>query len=239
MEGVKGFIIHSVHETARANHVNAILNQFPNIQRVEAIYPSNQKIPFISNIIDVAIERTGKPLTLGEIGVMMTNRWIWQQIVLKAINDTEHFLILESDSLIKEPRLLNEDFIRLTKSYDLFYFGGWLGHIQLFRSTRIQWAERFWVGEPYINTLCSGYGYAINKKAAQLMLNRTKKIGYAFDEVRRYMRQDELKLGAVLPEWITQKPGESMIGQRPTFWLSDRIWRTLLDMRNYIVCYFK
>lgn len=239
MEGVKGFIIHSVHETARTNHVNAILNQFPNIQRVEAIYPSNQKIPFISNIIDIAIERTGKPLTLGEIGVMMTNRWIWQQIVLKAINDTEHFLILESDSLIKEPRLLSEDFIRLTNSYDLFYFGGWLGHIQLFRSTRIQWAERFWVGEPYINTLCSGYGYAINKKAAQLMLTRTKKIGYAFDEVRRYMKQDELKLGAVLPEWITQKPGESMIGQRPTFWLSDRVWRTLLDMRNYIVCYFK
>ena len=71
------------------------------------------------------------------------------------------------------------------------------------------------------------------------MLARTKKVGYAFDEVRRYLQQDELKLGAVVPEWITQKPGESMIGKRPSIWVSDAIWRTLLDLRNWIICYFK
>lgn len=239
MESVKGFIIHSVHEPARAVHVESILNQFSHIKRIEAIYPSKQKVPFLTEIIKCSINRTGKALTHGEIGVLLTNRWIWQQIVLNATDEQEHFLILESDSLIKEPSLLAKDFKGLTNDYDLFYFGGWLGHIQLFRSTQKKWANHFLVGEPYIKTLCSGYGYALNKRAAALMLARTKKVGYAFDEVRRYLQQDELKLGAVVPEWITQKPGESMIGKRPSIWVSDVIWRTLLDLRNWIICYFK
>jgi GR25 family glycosyltransferase involved in LPS biosynthesis len=239
MESIKGFIIHSVHEPARAAHVESILNQFIHIKRIEAIYPSQQKVPFLAEIIKCSINRTGKALTHGEIGVLLTNRWIWQQIVQNATDEQEHFLILESDSLIKEPSLLAKDFKTLTNAYDLFYFGGWLGHIQLFRSARKKWADHFLVGEPYIKTLCSGYGYALNKRAAALMLARTKKVGYAFDEVRRYLQQDELKLGAVVPEWITQKPGESMIGKRPSIWVSDAIWRTLLDLRNWIICYFK
>jgi GR25 family glycosyltransferase involved in LPS biosynthesis len=239
MEGVKGFIIHSIHEPDRAAHVNALLKSLPNIQRIEAIYPSKQKVPFLQSIIQQSIFRTGKALTYGEIGVLMTNRLIWKKIVDEAITDEEPFLILESDSLIKEPILLHKDFYTLANQHDMFYFGGWLGNIQLFKSTKKNWSGNFWVGEPYIKTLCSGYGYSVNKKAAKVLLQKTTKVAYAFDEVRRYLKQDELKLGAVIPEWITQKPGASMIGKRPTIWLSARLFRMVLDTRNYFICLFK
>ncbi len=236
---IQGFIIHSVHEPARTDQVNEILLHWPGIVRVEAIYPAKQKIPFLKKIKACAIQRTGKALTNGEIGVLLTNRLIWKKIIAAPVADDFPFLILESDSLILQPHLLQTHFFALAGTCDLFYFGGWLGHIQLFRSSRKKWANDFWVGEPFINTLCSGYGYSVNKKAAALMLKRTARVGYAFDEVRRYLKQDDLHLGAIVPEWITQKPGESMIGIRPTFFISDQIWRVLLDCRNYIICLFK
>ncbi|TXT29831.1 MAG: hypothetical protein FD136_1782 [Chitinophagaceae bacterium] len=236
---IRGFIIHSVHEPARTAHVNELLQQWPGIERIEAIYPAQQKIPFLQKIQDAALQRTGKILTHGEIGVLLTNRLIWKKILMTPVPDDFPFLILESDSLMLQPQLLQTHFYALAGTCDLFYFGGWLGHIQLFRSSRKKWAKQFWVGEPYINTLCSGYGYAVNKKAAALMLQRTKQVGYAFDEVRRYMKQDELHLGAIVSEWITQKPGESAIGNRPVFFISDKIWRMVLDIRNYFICWFK
>lgn len=239
MEGVKGFIIHSIHEPDRAANVNELLKALPNIQRIEAIYPNKQKFPFLPQIMHRSIERTGKALTPGEIGVLMTNRMIWRKIVQDAPTDEEPFLILESDSLINQPTLLQKDFYTLAKQHDIFYFGGWLGHIQLFRSTRKKWGNRFWIGEPFIKTLCSGYGYSVNKTAAKLLLKKTAKVGYAFDEVRRYLNQNDLVLGAVVPEWISQKPGVSMIGKRPASWVSLKTWMAILYIRNYFICLFK
>ena len=239
VESIKGFIIHSIHEPSRTDHVNSIFQKYPNILRIEAIYPAKQKIPFLHKIIQCSMERTGKCLTPGEIGVLMTNRLIWRKIVQESVADDYPFLILESDSLIKEPELLQNNFYSLAGQYDLFYFGGWLGHIQLFRSTRKKLSTHSCVGEPFINTLCSGYGYCVNKKAASLMLKRTARVGYAFDEVRRYLKQDELKLGAVVPEWISQKPGESLIGKRPANWISLKTWMAILYIRNYFICFFK
>lgn len=239
MESIKGFIIHSIHEPSRTNHVNNILQKYPNIQRIEAIYPAKQKIPFLHQIIECSLERTGKSLTPGEIGVLMTNRLIWRKILQEPVAADYPFLILESDSLIKEPELLQNNFYPLASHYDLFYFGGWLGHIQLFRSTRKKWTDNSWVGEPFINSLSSGYGYCVNKKAAALMLKRTARVAYAFDEVRRYLKQDELKLGAVVPEWICEKPGDSLIGKRPANWLHLKTWMAILYIRNYFICFFK
>lgn len=239
MEGVKGFIIHSVNEPDRAGHVNELLNALPNIKRIEAIYPNKIKFPFLQQIIQKSIERTGKALTPGEIGVLMTNRLIWQKIVQESPTEHEPFLILESDSLINQLVLLKKDFYTLASQHDMFYFGGWLGHIQLFKSTQKKWANKFWVGEPFIKTLCSGYGYSVNKKAAKILLQKTVKVGYAFDEVRRYLNQNDLILGAVVPEWISQKPGVSMIGKRPASWISLKIWMAILYIRNYFICLFK
>ncbi len=239
MESIKGYIIHSVHEPDRKLHVNELLKKFTGIQRIEAIYPTQQNFPFLNKIINCSLKRTGKALTPGEIGVLMTNRLIWRKILKEPVSNNQPFLILESDSLINETELLQKDFYTLASEHDLFYFGGWLGHIQLLRSTRKKWANKSWIGEPLINTLCSGYGYSVNKKAASLMLKRTARVAYAFDEVRKYLQQDELKLGAVVPEWISQKPGKSMIGKRPDHWLSLKTWMAILYIRNYFICFFK
>ena len=239
MESIKGFIIHSIYEEERAQHVAELLKSMPSIERIEAIFPSNQKVPFLDKIIACSVERTGKALTPGEIGVLLTNRMIWRKIIKSPVNDNFPFLILESDSLINKPLLLQNEFYQLASKYDLFYFGGWLGNIQLLRSTKKKWTENSLIGTPLINTLCSGYGYSVNKKAARMLLKKTNKIAYAFDEVRRYLTQEELLLGAVLPEWISQKPGISSIGKRPTNWLGLKTWLAILYVRNYIICFFK
>jgi GR25 family glycosyltransferase involved in LPS biosynthesis len=197
---LRSFIISAVAETARAANINQLRNQLPDTIMVEAIYPSTTKVPFLEKLINLSKTRTGKALLPAEIGCLLSHRNVWQKIIQMDIADAEHCLILESDSAINDIELLKKFFSKdkfdsrstnkITNNYtdinidgalqlvDLFFFGAWLGHMKLFRSSTKQLNNRYSIGEPFIKTAYCTYGYSINKKAAAYLLQQTKKIVY-------------------------------------------------------------
>ncbi len=238
INNIKGFIITASHEKSRLENVVLLQKQLPALQLMEAIYPSRQKIPFINKLRGKSKERTGRALNLGELGVLLSNRKIWQTIVQSDVPETASFLILESDSVINEVDLLIANFYRLTGKYDLFFWGGWLGHIKLLRSTKNKLTPTFKYGTPFIKTICSGYGYSINKKTARYLIQQTKQISYPVDEFKRYISPGMLNIGAVVPEIISQGIGETTIGHAGLSNFTEKIWLLLLDIRNAIICFF-
>ena len=236
---IDAFVITATHEISRLPNIEFLKKQLPSLQIIEAIYPSRQKIPFLKKLIAVSGTRTGKCLNHGEIGVLLSNRKIWRQIVASSNADNNFFLILESDSVINDIAVLESHFHSLTSEYDLFFFGGWLGHIKLLRSTKMKVNNTFSVGEPYIKTICSGYGYALNKKTAKYLLQQTNKIAYPADEFKKYIEPGKLNIGAVVPELISQGDGTTTIGHNglPSFF--EMLWLFILDIRNSIICNFK
>jgi GR25 family glycosyltransferase involved in LPS biosynthesis len=235
---IQGFIITASHEKNRLANVQQLQLQLPDIQLIEAIYPSKQKVPFLHQLVNKSKERTGRSLNFGEIGVLLSNRKIWHTISKTDVPDNTPFLILESDSVLNDPDVLKNNFHLLTAQYDLFFWGGWLGHIQLLRSTRIKINSKFNYGTPFIKTICSGYGYSINKKTAKYLLQQTKEIAYPVDEFKKYIDPNRLKIGAVVPELIAQGDGVSTIGHNGLSPVKEKIWFLLLDIRNYFICLF-
>jgi hypothetical protein len=237
-KAIRAFVICSERELHRKNNIALLHQLLPGLMQIEAIYPRYTKIPFLSGLIQKSRERTGRALNEGEIGILLSNRQAWQEICSIAEDDKEPFLILESDSCINNPSLLIEKGVTIAGDYDLFFFGGWMGHIKLKRSTVRRITDRFRVGEPYIKTICSGYGYSVNRKAARYLLQRTSSVGYPVDEFKRYMEPGMLKVGAVLPELISELPGSSSTighdGLPP--WLHT-IKIRLLDIRNGVIAY--
>ena len=234
------FLITATHELLRQKNVELLKLQLPYLKVVEAIYPSREKVPFLNQLMLMSGQRTGKALNHGEIGVLLSNRKIWRCIVSSSTNaDDDSFLILESDSVINDVSVLISNFHSLTRQYDLFFFGGWLGHIKLLNSTKRKLTNLFSVGEPYIKTICSGYGYALNKKTAKYLLKRTSKIAYPADEFKRYIEPGKLKIGAIVPELISQGESVTTIGHNASPSFFHATWMFILDIRNTIICTFK
>ncbi|MCW3108417.1 MAG: hypothetical protein JWQ09_2923 [Segetibacter sp.] len=235
----RAFVITSSREVSRIENIRKLQAQVPGLRLVEAIYPKYQKVPFLTKLIQKSKERGGKALNPGEIGIILSNRMIWQEVVRIAASDDEHFLLMESDSCINDVETLHKYAASLTADYDLFFFGAWLGHMQLTRSSRKRVAGIYNVGEPFIQTVCSGYGYSVNRKAARYLLQCTGKIAYPVDEFKKYMAPGVLRIGGIVPELISHQTGESTIGHGGMLPLLERIWLFLLDVRNGIICYFK
>ncbi|MBR2648167.1 MAG: glycosyltransferase family 25 protein [Sediminibacterium sp.] len=234
---MKGFIITAAHETDRAKRVAFLLQQFPQLTKIEAIYPALQKIPFKEKLQQHAKQRTGHALNDGELGVLLTSRKIWRAICDTATSDTETFLILESDSWINEPELLHQYFDTLTTEYDMFFFGAWLGNVRIFRSTQKKLEKGYYYGAPFIKTISGGYGYALNKKAAAHLLKTSARIAYPADEFKYYVTPGFLKMGAVKPEMISEKSYGSFIGERPHTPAKQKIKMQLLNIRNSIIAF--
>lgn len=116
------------------------------------------------------------------------------------------FLVLESDSEIKLEEVLIANFVRISKAYDLFFWGAWEGHMQVYRSTRKQLSPGIDFGNPFIKTVYCTYGYSLNKKAAAYLLRQTRKAAYPVDQFKRFIREGELRIGGVVPEVIATIP---------------------------------
>ena len=167
----RAFVLFAEHETERTKHLEAMYRVLPALEVVEPVFPSKTHVPFLTALIEKSRARTGKALLPTEIGVILSHRKIWAQIVK---GDTvEHFLVLESDSRILKPEFLKSE---TAEKYDLFFWGAWNGYASLKRST-----VKNGVGEPLIKSIYGAYGYSLNSKAAAYLLKKTAQVAYPVD----------------------------------------------------------
>lgn len=233
---MKAFLIYAESETHRKEHIAKLMADVPfSVEKVEAVYPDRQHVPFRDALLQVSKERTGKALLMGELGCLLSHRRVWSKILREANNDQDHYLIFESDSVIGDPVFLHDNFSDLTQLKDLFFWGAWEGHMKFFNSTQKAIAASHVVGEPFIKTIYCTYGYSLNRKAAKLLLNRTKKISYPVDQFKFFFSQKELKLGGVLPEVVTGNKINSTIRDKENA-LFKQLFLTVLDIKNNFIC---
>ena len=141
---IAAYIIKSKHESARNEQVGILQNQIINSKIVEAIFPKFQHVPFIDKMIQLSKIRFGKELLSNEIGVVMSHRKAWQNIVVdNDINSNQHYLILESDSKIINLEILNQQMDKIKLNYDLFFWGAWTGHASIKKSTKIRIDDKY------------------------------------------------------------------------------------------------
>jgi GR25 family glycosyltransferase involved in LPS biosynthesis len=250
---LKSFIISAASETARAANINLLRNQLPDAIMVEAVYPSITKVPFLHQLIKLSQQRTGKALLPAEIGCLLSHRKVWQKIIRMDLADAEHCLILESDSTINDLALLNELFnnkdpflfdkttatTTALNNFDLFFYGAWLGHMKLFRSSKKQLNNRFSIGQPFIKTVYCTYGYSINKNAAAYLLQQTNKIGYPVDQFKQLIQPGAIRIGGVVPELISAGTMGSYINQVNAKQWQRNLFMQVLDVKNNLICFFK
>lgn len=233
---MKAFLITAAHEINRAKQVASLVASLPFVtERIEAIYPSRKRLPFQDALVATSKERTGNSLLLGELGCLMSHRLVWKKIMQEAENDNQHYLILESDSHVVNADVLAASFEELTADKDMFFWGAWEGHMKIFQSSKKTYSSTHVIGEPFIKTVYCTYGYSLNKKAAALLLQRTKKISYPVDQFKRFFGQKEIRLGGVYPEIITGNHGGSTIRNKESV-LRKKLFLLLLDLKNNIIC---
>lgn len=236
---IKAFVITAEHEISRRENVRLLQSQVPGLQAIEAIYPTRRHIPFIDRLVALSKQRTGTALNLGEIGVILSNRKIWREIVRTADSDSDRFLVLESDSHILDVATLHRHYQPLAAAYDLFFFGAWSGHAHLLRSTKKVLEGRYVTGTAFIKTVYGAYGYSINRKAAAHLLKETGKISHPVDQFKYFIRNNELTIGTVIPELISHHSDDTMIGHPAMHPARKKLWMLLLDIKNTLICFFK
>lgn len=235
---IKAFVITAEHEESRKENVRLLQSQLPGLETIEAVYPKHQHVPFLKSLMERSKQRTGTALNYGEIGVLLSNRKIWRKIAASE-NDTDRFLVLESDSHILDQELLKKYYDTLSKQYDLFFFGAWSGHAQILRSTKKTLEGQYKTGTAFIKTIYGCYGYSINKKAAVHLLKKTNKISHPVDQFKYYITGGELTIGTVVPEIISHHSNDTMIGHPVMHPLRKKIVLFILDIKNNISCFFK
>jgi GR25 family glycosyltransferase involved in LPS biosynthesis len=232
---VKTFIITSSIEQERRANVEQLLAQLPEAGIVEAVYPSRIHVPFLDQMMLRSEQRTGKRLVPGEIGCLMSHRKVWRSILTSDADASTHFLVLESDSVINEKELL----LNHRPDADLFFWGAWLGHMRLHRSTRKAISRGFSVGIPFIKTVYCTYGYSLNKKAAAHLLKQTARIAYPVDQFKYIVDTNTLRIGGIVPEVISGGAMGSYINQPGFHHWQQQVFLKLLDIKNNLICFFK
>lgn len=200
---INTYILYSDFEIDRQATVNQLKDSFEKYTIIPSIYPTRVNVPFIQQLIKQSETRTGKALSLSEIGCLLGHRKIWQDIVRSAADESEHFLVLESDSKLNDLNELESSFREYTNSYDLFFWGAWEGNARIKRSTILFEKNNRVVGEPLIKSVYCTYGYSINKKAAKYLLIKTKKISHPVDMFKYFVNPKEIKIGAIRKELIS------------------------------------
>jgi GR25 family glycosyltransferase involved in LPS biosynthesis len=233
---MKGFIITAPHEQLRLAHVQALINLVPfPTEKVLAVYPSTQRIPFQDRLLVLAYQRTGYQMTAAELACLLSHRKVWRKILNEVGNTSAHYLILESDAVLLDPDYFKQQFNQLTKDVDLFLWGGYEGRIKLFESTLVSHAAPYQIGEPFLKSMYCAYGYSLNKETARLFLKKTGKISYPVDHYKRYFYRGEIKIRSVLPEIITANKLDSNIPQAKTRGVLFKLLLLLIEWRNQLI----
>ncbi|MBH2005379.1 MAG: glycosyltransferase family 25 protein [Sphingobacteriia bacterium] len=232
---MKAFIITSSIEQERRANVERLLAQLPDACIVEAVYPSRVHVPFLEPLMQLSEQRTGKRLVPGEIGCLLSHRKVWRSILAADADESAHFLVLESDSVINENDLL----LNHRPDADLFFWGAWLGHMRLHRSSRKPLNNRFSIGVPFIKTVYCTYGYSLNQKAAAHLLKQTACIAYPVDQFKYIVDTHALRIGGIVPEVISGGKMGSYINQPGFHHWQQQVFLKLLDLKNNLICFFK
>ncbi len=226
----RAYVLFGDHETERKTHVEAMRSELPSLDLVEPVFPSRVHVPFLEALIEKSRVRTGKALLPTEIGVVLSHRKVWR--LISRGNTKDHFLVLESDSRIIKPELLQSE---TAEKYDLFFWGAWNGYASLKRST-----IKNGVGEPLIKSVYGAYGYSLNAKAARYLLQKTAQIAYPVDMYKHFVDPAEISIGSIIPEVIsTWRTSDSLIRResRVQLMIAELI-RMIFYCRNTIQSYF-
>ena len=204
---ISTYIIFSDQEQARMGQLQKIQEYFSDLTIINAIFPNKTRVPFLQSLINKTKERTGKALLVNEIGVLMSHRKVWHEIIQIATDPNKHYLVLESDSKVNNGELIEKYYKHIESKFDLFFWGAWNGNATIRRSTKIELGKGLEIGEPMIKSIYGAYGYSINTKGARYMLKKTSKIAYPVDLYKHYINLKELKVGVIKPEqigtWLT------------------------------------
>ena len=237
---MKTFIVYNEIEADRVHLVKKLQAAFPMHQIVKAVYPNETHVPFIHSIQAVSKKRTGRALSIGEIGCLLSHRKVWREIVKGSGSETEAYMIVESDAIVKEAGKINDNFKNLHQHYDVFFWGAFEGRTQLFRSSVKKMEGDYQVGIPFIKSLYCTYGYSINKKAANYLLKVTGLFDHPVDLWKRNLKNTNLKIGAVKPEIIAaDKDIKTNIQNAKTSFLKQWILYFLVEIKNRIIVYFR
>ena len=202
-DSIPAYILFGQWDHNRKDILKGIQHELSDLTLVEPIFPKHQKVPFLNQLIRLSKERTGTALSPAEIGVLLGHRSIWRKVLQAEHDDTQHCLILESDSKLNQPNLLKSNFKKYTIPYDIFFWGAWDGHARIHRSSILYNESGFKIGTPLIKSVYCAYGYSLNKKAAAYLLKATNKISYPFDIYKKFIAPDALTIGAARPELIS------------------------------------
>ena len=226
----RAFVLFAEHETERKGHVEAMRSVLPELEVMEPVFPSRVHVPFLEALIEKSLARTGKALLPTEIGVILSHRKVWSKIARE--NTDAHFLVLESDSRIIKPELLQSE---TAEKYDLFFWGAWNGYASLKKSTVQQG-----VGEPLIKSVYGAYGYSLNAKAARYLLQKTARIAYPVDMYKHFVDPSEISIGSIIPEVIsTWRTSDSLIRRESrSSLMTAELIRMIFYCRNTIQSYF-
>ncbi len=208
----------------------------PSLTVVEAVYPAHEHVPFLSRIQSRSRQRTGKTLQPGEIGCLLSHRKLWQEIRKQAENDTEAFLVLESDSVIQDMAFLDANFNTVHQTYDLFFWGSFDGRVALLKREPLVITHGYAIGTPLINSLYCTYGYSLNRKAAVFLLNQTRRVNYPVDHWKRRLAAAPVTTGSIRPEVISTKTEftSGIRGVKKTN-LYQVIFDGVIDIKNKII----
>lgn len=237
---ISTYIIFSQQEIERLDQLQKVKEYFKDLTIIDAIFPNKIHVPFLSKMIEKSKQRTGKALLENEIGVLMSHRKVWLDILQNANDINKHYLILESDSKIKCIQIIEKYYQLIQSKFDLFFWGAWNGNIAIKRSTKIEIEMGLVIGEPMIKSVYGAYGYSINVEGAKYMLRNTAKVAYPVDLYKHYIDLKVLKVGAMDPEvigtWLTTY---STI-RKETKWslLKRNLVIKIFNCRNKIHAYF-
>lgn len=203
INSIKTYILYSKQELDRLENINLLKENIKGIVEVDAVFPKYVNVPFLDKLIQKSKERTGKALNANEIGCLLGHRKIWQSLLKREAGENEHFLIMESDSIINNYGILENNFSKYSSNYDLFFWGAWNGNVSIKRSTILYKENNKIIGEPIIGSVYCTYGYSINKKGASYLLKQTKKISWPVDVFRFLLDPNIIKVGAISKELIS------------------------------------
>lgn len=237
---ISTYIVYNELELDRKELVKQLQEKLPHSQIIKSVYPREQRVPFFSKIQQISKDRTGKSLTEGEIGCLLSHRKVWRTILQNNNCKAQSHLIVESDAVLVDPKQLAESFQFIEKQYDLFFWGAFEGRVKLFRSTRIKLNQQFTIGIPLDKSLYCAYAYSINKQAAAYLLKATSRFGYPVDIWKIHLQDCTLKVGAVKPEIIKIASNVATNIQNPArkFIINWSLY-LLVELKNRIIVLFK